>query len=126
MEIAAAQCGPQRTEERLVITGCASCGQAWKVGAAFLSRRLTRDKARATIHRRAGWDKNSAIEKAGMNCGDNIYQDCSGIYDLLGILNKLLIAGRRRSGRFAPSRPRLHGVELDSADCVQIRCLRIR
>jgi hypothetical protein len=93
------------TEERLVITGCASCGQAWKVGAAFLSCRLIRDKPCATIHRRAGWDKNPAIEKAGMNCGDNIYQDDAGIYDLLGILNKLLIAGRRRSGRFAPSRP---------------------
>lgn len=86
------------TEERLVITGCASCGQAWKVGAAFRSCRLTRDKACATIHRRAGWDKNSAIEKAAMNCGDNIQQDATGIYDLLGILNKLLIAGSAGRG----------------------------
>lgn len=93
------------TYERLVITGCASCGQAWKVGAAFLSRRLIRDKACAAIHRRAGWDKNSAIEKAAMNCGDNMQQDDAGIYDLLGILNKLLIAGGAPVGRFAPSRP---------------------
>ena len=69
MEIAAAQCGPQ-TEERLVITGCASCGQAWKVGAAFLSRRPNprqslRDDSQACWLGQKFGDRESGYELRG-------------------------------------------------------------
>ena len=46
MEIAAAQCGPHGRKSRAVITGRASCGQAWKAGLADAERRRSRDEAR--------------------------------------------------------------------------------
>ena len=107
MEIAAAQCGPHGTEKRgLVITGPASCGQAWKVDAgpperSPRPRQGPRDDPQA---RRPGQNFGDR-EEAGMNCGDNIYQGTIDIYDPLGILNKSLIAVRRRLQPFAPPRP---------------------
>ena len=63
---------PEERKTRLVITGRVACGQAWKGEAGRLTCRLTGERTRWTIHRRAGRDKISAVAKAGMNCGDRI------------------------------------------------------